>query len=139
MQNSKKSTPIRRGHGKVEFNQNIDFIQSELAVGKNIAQIYSQLQSQNKITIDISVFRRYVRQLKERQAEASQSVVNPVADPAVSKPIAVTGSAAVVPVQAALNQTSTKQSGVFVPRPADLEDEFADDSSASKQSEVDHG
>ena len=143
-----KLTKESRGRGRVEFNQNIDFIKEQLNIGANATQIYNELKSKsnNNITIDISVFRRYVRRLKaEMSAEADAAVQhsNTESQPKLQTAPQTTPVLRTLPAAGSASPRKPKDAPLFKATPVDLADEFADDDSAavatSSESEVAHG
>lgn len=124
MKNSKRT----RGHGKREFAENREFVIKRLNAGDKAFEIYNALKLENKITVDISVFRRYVRQLKASQAVTEQTAISDTS-------LGVLRSSH-LPTHPS-NNPRPKKVSLFTPKPADLEDEFADVTPSG--SEVSHG
>ena len=136
-----------RGQGKADFKKNIAFIKEELATGAKASEIYRELEAQNKITVDISVFRRYVRQLKASiagQGSSVQSAPVPVSAPPPSK----NKNTAVSAPSLQPSHPKPKQPKTFEAKPIDLDAQFEDEDNSPKskdevttlpESEVAHG
>ena len=125
----KNSKSLQRGLGKVEFNQNLNFIRQELQKGQTAAYIYRVLRNNGKIQIKERLFRHYISKLRASEQAGKPTSLSPASSATSALDMAPASVTLSPPSVSSHSESSpvvvgTSERVLFQPEPADMDDEF---------------